>query len=59
MESKKEVIYNRVNPEVHRKLKYIAQYEGRTVNGQTLYLIQKCIRDFEKEHGPITEDDLK
>lgn len=59
MESKKEVIYNRVSPKVHRKLKYIAQYEGRTVNGQTLYLIQKCIREFEKEHGPITEDDLK
>lgn len=49
----------RVSPEIHRKLQYIARYEGRTINGQAYYLIQKCIRDFEKENGPITEDDLK
>ena len=49
----------RVSPEIHRKLQYIAIYEGGTINGQAYYLIQKCIRDFEKEHGPITEDDLK
>jgi len=49
----------RVSPEVHRKLQYIARYEGRTINGQAHYLIQKCIRDFERENGPITEDDLK
>jgi hypothetical protein len=47
----------RVRPEVHRKLKYIAEYEGRTINGQTLYLIQTCIREFEKEHGPIQIDE--
>ena len=29
------------------------------MSGQILYLIQKCVREFEKEHGPITEDDLK
>lgn len=59
MESKKEVIYNRVSPEIHRKLKYIAKYEGRTINGQALYLMLNCIREFEKEHGPIPEEDLK
>lgn len=59
MEKEKAIIYNRVSLELHKKLKYIAKYEGRTINGQVLYLIQKCIRDFEKEHGPITEDDLK
>lgn len=59
MEKGKAVIYNRVSLEIHTKLKHIAKYEGRTINGQVLYLIQKCIRDFEKEHGPITEDDLK
>ena len=48
----------RVRPEIHRKLKYIAQYEGRTINGQALYLMQQCIREFEKEHGPIPEEDL-
>lgn len=49
----------RVRPEIHRKLKYIAEYEGRTINGQAHYLILSCIREFEKEHGPIPEDELK
>lgn len=58
---KKEVknIGLRVSPEIHKKLQYIARYEGRTINGQAYYLILSCIREFEKEHGPITEDDLK
>ncbi|WP_130848470.1 hypothetical protein [Intestinimonas timonensis] len=43
----------RVSPEVHNKLRYLATYEGRTINGQVQYLILQCIRDFEKEHGPI------
>ena len=50
---KNAVIFNRVSPEIHQKLKYIAEYEGRTINGQALYLILTCIRDFEKKHGPI------
>lgn len=49
----------RVSPEIHKKLRYIARYEGRTINGQAHYLILSCIRKFEKEHGPITEDDLQ
>lgn len=59
---KKQEIKNiglRVDPEVHKKLRYIAQYEGRTINGQAHYLILSCIREFEKEHGPIPEDELK
>ena len=49
----------RVVPEVHEKMSYIARYEGRTLNGQVYYLMQNCIRDFEKEHGPIRPEDLK
>lgn len=49
----------RVNLEIHRKIKYIADYEGRTINGQALYLMKECIRKFEREHGPIPEDELK
>ena len=59
---KKQEIKNiglRVDPEVHKKLRYIAQYEGSTINGQAYYLILSCIREFEKEHGPIPEDELK
>ena len=49
----------RVDPDVHKKLRYIAQYEGRTINGQAYYLILTCIREFEKEHGPIPREDLE
>ena len=38
---------------------YIAKYEGRSMSGQIIQLIKNCIREFEKEHGPITEEDLK
>lgn len=56
-EKKIKYVGLRVIPEVHSKLQYIAEYEGRTINGQVLYLIQRCIRDFEKEHGAITFED--
>lgn len=42
-----------VNPQLHYKLHYISKYEGRSANGQILYLIRKCIAEFEKEHGEI------
>lgn len=42
-----------VNPELHYKLHYIAKYEGRSGNGQILYLISQCIRDFESKNGKI------
>ena len=48
-----------IDPELHYKLHYIADYEGRSANGQILYLIRKCIREFEAENGEIkkaTED---
>lgn len=43
----------RINRELHFKLHYISKYEGRSANGQILYLVQKCIREFEEEHGKI------
>ena len=49
----------RMDLDVHDKLFYIAKYEGRTLNGQIQYLIQKCIREFEKENGPISAEDIK
>ena len=49
----------RMDEEMHDKFQYIAAYEGRSMSGQILYLIQRCVREFEKEHGAITEDDLK
>ena len=45
-----------VEPELHRKLRYIAKYEGRSANGQIIYLIRQCIRDFEEKNGKIEEE---
>lgn len=38
-----------VDPELHRKLHYIAKHEGRSANGQILYLIRKIVREFEEK----------
>lgn len=42
-----------IDPELHQKIKYIAEYEGRSINGQILYLIRQCIKNFENENEPI------
>lgn len=45
-----------VDPELHGKLRYIAKYEGRSANGQIIYLILQCIKAFEEENGEIKLD---
>lgn len=42
-----------IDPELHYKLHYISKYEGRSANGQVLYLIRSCIKDFEMREGAI------
>lgn len=43
----------RIDSDTHGKLQYIARYEGRSINGEVLYLIRKEIERYEKEHGKI------
>ena len=43
-----------IDPSLHYKLHYSSDYEGRSANGQILYLIRKCIREFEAAEGEIT-----
>ena len=43
----------RIDDELHYKLHYISKYEGRSANGQILYLIRKCIMEHEKQNGEI------
>ena len=43
----------RIDSDTHFKLQYISQYEGRSINGEVLYLIRKEIERFEKEQGKI------
>lgn len=45
-----------IDPELHDKLRYISKYEGRSINGQLLYLVRQCVKEFESREGPISED---
>ncbi len=45
-----------IDKELHYKLHYIAKYEGRSGNGEIIYLLRKYIEEFEKENGEIVCD---
>ena len=50
----------RMPPILYYKLQYVAKHEKRSGNGQILYLIRKCITEFEKQDGEIqVPDDVK
>lgn len=42
-----------IDRELHDKLHYLSRYEGRSANGEVLYLIRQVIERFEAEHGKI------
>ena len=39
----------RIDTETHDKLKNLAEYEGRSINGEVLYLIRQAIKEHEKD----------
>lgn len=43
----------RMSKELHDKFQSAAAYEGRSMSGQILYLVNQYVRNFEKENGPI------
>lgn len=43
--------------DLHHKLHYVADYEGRSASGHILYLIRQNIREFEEKHGEIKKDE--
>lgn len=44
----------RIDDDLLDKLHIVADYEGRSANGQILVLIRKCVEQYEKEHGTIS-----
>ena len=52
MEKKKHLSL-RLDDETRLKLRYIAKYEGRSINGQVMHLIYKCINAYEGQNGQI------
>ncbi len=47
----------RIPKRIMDKLKYIAEYSGRSANKEIEQLILAHIEKWEREHGPITIDD--
>jgi len=43
----------RIDESILDKLHVVAEYEGRSCNSQILYLIRKCIEQYEEKHGEI------
>lgn len=43
----------RIEEQMLDKLHVVADYEGRSANGQILVLIRDLIEDYEKRHGEI------
>ncbi len=43
----------RIDSELHYKLHFISQYEGRSANGEVIYLIRQAIENYEAAHGKI------
>ena len=43
-----------ISGDLHHKLHFVSKYEGRSANGQILYLVRRCIAEFEEAHGEIS-----
>lgn len=56
MSGKNKHIGLRCTDETLYKLKYIAEYEGRSLNGELIHLINSAINQFEKNNGAILPD---
>ena len=43
----------RIDSETHEKLKSLAEFDGRSINGEVLYLIRQAILQHEQTHGKL------
>ena len=43
----------RLNDDFHAKIKHIAETEYRSLNNQIEYIIQRYIKEYEKDNGEI------
>ena len=43
----------RIDSDTHIKLKNLAEYDGRSINGEILYLIRQAIIKHEDKHGSL------
>ena len=45
----------RIDSDTHEKLKSLAEFDGRSINGEVLYLIRQAILQHEQLHGKIKQ----
>ena len=43
----------RIDSDTHKKLKSLAEYDGRSINGEILYLIRQAITSHEHRYGEL------
>lgn len=43
----------RIDSETHKKLKSLAEFDGRSINGEVLYLIRQAILQHEQTQGTL------
>jgi len=43
----------RVNRELFKKYRFIAEYGGRSANKEIEQYMKQCVKDFEEKHGKI------
>ena len=43
----------RIDSDTHKKLKSLAEFDGRSINGEVLYLIHQAILQHEQRHGKL------
>ena len=43
----------RIDSETHKKLKSLAEFDGRSINGEILYLISQAITLHEQTYGTL------
>ncbi len=49
----------RIELEMLKKLDYVANYEGRSLNSHVLVLVRQDIKKFEETNGVITQEDIE
>lgn len=47
----------RIEPDLLRKFRYVAEYNARSANREAEVLIKQHVEQFEKEHGKINFDE--
>ncbi len=56
MATNKRAFTMRMNHTNFEKIKFISDYNKRSIAMQIEFLIEQCVADFEKEHGKIQSD---